>query len=492
MQQSKGLQKAIGTERILTKSRSMEYLTIDGLTKMTGVPPDLLDIYTLKELLDNALDAAEMTAAFPSIQVVLSCAGDMLNIGVSDQGTGISLEMVREVTNFERFGGTKYFVKKPTRGAQGNALMTIVGLVAALWKERGQAIPPPITFISRGYRHRVSLRVDLVLERAAVNVESVKISDSDQAIDLPQNGTRIQLSLPCAYSTSWGNSDRYARVVEEFALWNPRARFDLIWGQDHPRVFLPTGKTPKRYNQDDYGSPHWYTLDNFEKLLFANVRALEEQGKRETTLEFAKRFKGCSSNRKEFTETLRDGMAKYLNGIRNHDVSERLFYVIRTTTIPPSPSVLGEVGKEHFRAFMEKWEVVEALFKYKKIQGTLDGTDIPFVLEVAIGATEKLKERRVAFGINGTVTYRSPFEEELYQPSKVTERDSPWQQVKGLRELLGAYRIGPQDPVMVAVHLRCPNIRYGDYGKSTFDTGNVKIPPFTSDSDLPQSSEEES
>jgi len=169
-----GSQESTHPERILTKSRTMEYLTLDGLTKMTGVPADLLDIYTLKELVDNGLDSAELNTVFPNIQVVLSSADNILTIEVSDQGRGVSPEMVREVTNFERFGGTKYFVKKPTRGAQGNALMTIVGLVAALWKERGQAITPPITFIYRGYRHRVSLRVDLVLERAAVNVESVK------------------------------------------------------------------------------------------------------------------------------------------------------------------------------------------------------------------------------------------------------------------------------------------------------------------------------
>ena len=32
-------------ERILTKSRMMEYLTVDGLSKMTGVPSDKFDIY---------------------------------------------------------------------------------------------------------------------------------------------------------------------------------------------------------------------------------------------------------------------------------------------------------------------------------------------------------------------------------------------------------------------------------------------------------------
>ena len=171
-------------DRILTKSRVMEYLTLDGLSKMTGVSPDLLDIYTLKELTDNALDEAELSGTLPETQVTVSRQNDILMIAVADEGAGISPEMVREVTNFERFGGTKYFVKKPTRGAQGNALMTIVGLVTALWRERGHAVPPAIVFSSRGYRHEVSLRIDPIIEKASVSVESVKITDSDGRSDL--------------------------------------------------------------------------------------------------------------------------------------------------------------------------------------------------------------------------------------------------------------------------------------------------------------------
>ena len=44
-------------ERILTKDRIMEYATMDGLTKMTGVAPEMFDIYIIKELVDNSLDA---------------------------------------------------------------------------------------------------------------------------------------------------------------------------------------------------------------------------------------------------------------------------------------------------------------------------------------------------------------------------------------------------------------------------------------------------
>jgi hypothetical protein len=478
------------TDRILSKSRVMEYLTLDGLSKMTGVSPDLLDFYTLKELTDNALDSAELGDTLPEIQVMVSRQTDTLRIAVADQGAGISPEMVREVTNFERFGGTKYFVKKPTRGAQGNALMTIVGLVSALWREQGRAVPPAIVFSSRGYRHEVSLRIDPVLEKAWVSVESVKISGTDGGSDVDQKGTSIEVFLPLPYGAC-GQRDRYTQVIENFSLWNPHASFKFTYymaGADGLSLPFPsTAKTATRFIQDGYGSPHWYTIDDFERLLFANVRALEESGESETTLDFAKRFKGCSSNRKEFTEKLRKGMPKRLNDIRDPKTSERLFTILLAATPPPSASVLGEVGKEHMRSSADQWKLVDKLFKYKKVQGFLDGTSIPFVLEVAVAPTEKLTERRVSFGINGTVTYKSPFEEDLYQPTKLKERDAPWQKVKGLRELLGSYRIGPQDPVMIAIHLLCPNIRYGDYGKSSFDTGSVKIPIFQKPSDLHQS-----
>jgi len=115
-------------ERILTKNRIMEYLTIDGLTKMTGVPRDQFDVYVLKELIDNALDACELYRIPPLINVSITTKNKFLVIKISDNAKGISEGMLKEITNFERFGGTKYFVKKPTRGAQGNALMTVLGI----------------------------------------------------------------------------------------------------------------------------------------------------------------------------------------------------------------------------------------------------------------------------------------------------------------------------------------------------------------------------
>lgn len=123
-----------GKERILTKSRIMEYFTVDGLVKMIGVESSKFDIYILKELVDNALDACELTDKPPDISIEINSdlflkdeqrekiKECIIHIKVKDEGPGISKEALEEITNFQRFGGTKYFVKKPTRGAQGNAL----------------------------------------------------------------------------------------------------------------------------------------------------------------------------------------------------------------------------------------------------------------------------------------------------------------------------------------------------------------------------------
>lgn len=444
----------------------MEYLTIDGLSKMTGVPINQFDVYVLKELIDNALDACELEKIPPTLEVIIQPSSQNLTIQVADKGKGISEEMIKEITNFERFGGTKYFVKKPTRGAQGNALMTILGIAPVLAIEC-EIDYIPTEFLTKNQKYTISLTVDNVLEKVNIDTEKSEISEH-------MAGTTVKVTLPRAEKT-WGeDKSRYDKALEEFALWNPHVEIHYTYGSNKKTLLKGSSRKINKYGHDGFGSIHWYTLDNFESLLYANIRFLEEQKEKESIINFAKNFKGCSSNREEFTRQLTEGLPKYINEIRDEETSERLFNNIKSLVKPPAPSVLGEIGKEHFYNVMNRYKVIDKLFKYKKIKGELDNTNIPFVLETAIGPTEELESRKVAFGINNTITYRSPFEEDLFQPSNVNERDCPWKRVKGIRELLYAYEIEPDDPVMVVIHLISPNIMYGDYGKSSFDTGGRK------------------
>jgi hypothetical protein len=213
-------------------------------------------------------------------------------------------------------------------------------------------------------------------------------------------------------------------------------------------------------------------LSDFESLLFANIRYNEERGSKESVISFAKCFKGCSNNRDEFTNKLIKGLPKNINEIHSKNLSERLFQNMKGLTKPPKSRVLGDIGRQHFYNVVNRYEAIPKLFKYKKVQGIFDGCNVPFVFEVAVGATNKLEKRKIAFGINNTITYHLPFAHDLFCPSNVDERDQEsWQEVEGIREFLNAYRIGPDDPVFVGIHLISPNIRYENYGKSSFETG---------------------
>jgi len=451
-------------ERILTKNRMMEYFTLDGLIKMTGVEEGNLDIYVLKELIDNALDSCELEDPRPIIEIELieDPKDPLIHYVVTDTGPGMTDEVIKEIINFDRFGGTKYFVKKPTRGAQGNALMTILGIPLVLASAYGyKELLPPVKITSYDKIHTLNLKLNNILEK-------VEIEHSIEPTSFPL-GTKIELSIPWRTSLQY---TRFEKIIDSFAMWNPHASFDFQCdGQE--KIFLPTTDKINKYIKSGYGSPHWYTLSDFENLLYANIRYLEERGERESVVNFCKNFKGGSSNKKDFTRELVKEMPKYVNDIQSKKESKRLFLKLKELITPPSSSILGYIGQKHFFNVVNYYEAEEALFKYKKISDFFPGTNIPFCLEVAAGAAKNLEERQIFFGINNTITYHLPFEKDIFYPRNVNERDNPGR-VTGIKEILSSYKIDSRDPVMILMHLTAPNIRYENYGKSAFETGGFR------------------
>ena len=105
-------------EKILTKNRSMEYVTVDGLTKMTGVQLEKFDLYILKELCDNSLDACEAHGIKPKLEIQVEVKGKFLYLAVTDNGPGFPEKMIGEITDFSRFAGTKYRSEEHTSELQ--------------------------------------------------------------------------------------------------------------------------------------------------------------------------------------------------------------------------------------------------------------------------------------------------------------------------------------------------------------------------------------
>jgi DNA topoisomerase VI subunit B len=136
---------------IFQTSRLTEFCSEKELTTQTGHASDDWPLVILKELVDNALDACEEAGAAPVIHVEVSDA----EIAVFDNGPGIAPETVVGILDYNTRTSSREAYCSPTRGAQGNALKTLLGMPFALDGERGET-----TIESQGVAHRITISID--------------------------------------------------------------------------------------------------------------------------------------------------------------------------------------------------------------------------------------------------------------------------------------------------------------------------------------------
>ena len=160
-------------------SRMMDFCNRKELTAQTGHPPDLWPLVILKELVDNALDACEEGGVAPAIQV----RADDDGITVTDNGPGISVDTVRAVLDFNIRVSSREAYVSPTRGAQGNALKTIIAMPFAIDGNQGR-----VDITAGGVRHEISFAFDQIRQEPIVSI--------DPKHDESNAGTRVMVHWP--------------------------------------------------------------------------------------------------------------------------------------------------------------------------------------------------------------------------------------------------------------------------------------------------------
>jgi DNA topoisomerase VI subunit B len=105
-------------------SRLLEYFSEKELVLQTGHAPDRWPEVILKELLDNSLDACEDADTVPEIMVTI--APDQ--IVVDDNGPGLPSPVILRILDFSVRVSSKDAYISPSRGAQDNALKTILAI----------------------------------------------------------------------------------------------------------------------------------------------------------------------------------------------------------------------------------------------------------------------------------------------------------------------------------------------------------------------------
>jgi DNA topoisomerase VI subunit B len=164
-----------------------EFVGLRELTAQIGHPPDEWALVLLKEALDNSLDACEETLVTPELTVEVST--DTGTVTVTDKGPGIAPKTVRDILDYTSRVSSREAYVSPTRGAQGNALKTLLAMPYALDGTSGTSI-----IESRGTRHEITFRVDQLRQRPVI--------DHQQTRSNLQKGTRLRIDLAYAHSTT--------------------------------------------------------------------------------------------------------------------------------------------------------------------------------------------------------------------------------------------------------------------------------------------------
>jgi DNA topoisomerase VI subunit B len=174
-------------ERIAFRtSRLLDFVGKRELTLQIGFEADMWSLVILKELVDNALDAAEEAEIAPEIKIEVSTEPGNSMITVADNGPGIATETITDILDYSTRTSSREAYCSPTRGAQGNALKTIIAMPYALAGERGETL-----IESRGVIHRIVFHADAVRQEPRIGSRLTELEKT--ALRSPSSGP-IQLA----------------------------------------------------------------------------------------------------------------------------------------------------------------------------------------------------------------------------------------------------------------------------------------------------------
>ncbi len=188
-------QREISVSEFFTKNRHL--LGFDNPAKSL--------LTTIKEAVDNSLDACEEAGILPDIRVEVEEAGEArFRVAVQDNGPGIVRAQVPKIFA-KLLYGSKFHRLKQSRGQQGIGI-SAAGLYAQLTTGK------PITILSKTGRGRPARRIELRIDTARNMPEVLSDIEADWDVD---HGTRVEMELAGTYRG--GRTSIDASLVDAFS-----------------------------------------------------------------------------------------------------------------------------------------------------------------------------------------------------------------------------------------------------------------------------------
>ena len=209
-------QREISVSEFFTKNRHL--LGFDNPAKAL--------LTTIKEAVDNSLDACEEAGILPTVKVeIIEIREDRYVVVVEDNGPGIVKAQIPKIFG-KLLYGSKFHRLKQSRGQQGIGISAagMYGQMTTGW---------PVVISSRTSARRPAHQFKIMLDTAKNKPNIIEDKELEWTVE---HGTRVEINLQGTYKGGKHSVDEF---LEQVAIANPHAEISYIPPKGRPPAHYP-------------------------------------------------------------------------------------------------------------------------------------------------------------------------------------------------------------------------------------------------------------
>ncbi|MCF7866812.1 DNA topoisomerase VI subunit B [Candidatus Woesearchaeota archaeon] len=318
---------------------------------------------TIKEAVDNSLDACEEADILPEIIVEIHEVGnDKYRVIIEDNGPGIIKAQIPKIFA-KLLYGSKFHKLKMQRGQQG------IGISAAVMYAQ-LTTGKPAKIISKIHKDEPAHYYELKIDTATNKPDIVK---DDMKEWYKDHGTRIEIDLEASYNKGNQSVDEYIR---ETAVINPHVT--LIYQPPKGEQLMLVRATEQKPKQAQEIKPHPYGVELGMLIKMLNVteaKTIKQFLKEDFSRVGDKAAEEILENSKLLSKTKTKNISR--------DMAEQLMEGIKKTKLmmPPTDCIVP-LGEEMLEKGIKKEINAEFYTSVSRPPAVYRGN--PFAIEVAI------------------------------------------------------------------------------------------------------------
>jgi len=346
-------QREISVSEFFTKNRHL--LGFDSPAKAL--------LTTVKEAVDNALDACEEAGILPDLLIeIQEISETRYRVAVQDNGPGIVKAQVPKIFG-QLLYGSKFHRLRQSRGQQGIGI-SAAGMYGQLTTGK------PITVISRPGAGKPAHKFDIQIDTR----RNAPVVIADNEVEwTPAHGTRVELEIEATYKKGRHSVDGY---VEQTAMANPHSQVTYVSPSGERFEYARVAQELPKEPQEIKPHPHGVELGILLRMLH------------ETKAKSLRAF--LSGEFSRVSPAVADQIAKaadlpvlYSPQKAARTQAEALYNAIQATKLmAPPANVLSPIGEELLLEGLKKQ--VEARFYAATSRSPSVYRGNPFLIEAAL------------------------------------------------------------------------------------------------------------